>query len=413
MPRSDGTFLFQLITKTLNNINTHTDFYLIGIGNHPTPLLTEEVRTLIKKTSTFSGGKRHYELVKTHLPQNHSWIEISGKMDVVIEAYKKSNEPVMIFTSGDPFFYGFGNTLQRYLPEAAVQSFPYFNSIQRLCQKTQTNYNDLQSVSVHGRDWSALDTALISDLSLIGVLTDGKKTPTEISKRLLQYGFDNYQITVGEELDGDKEIIESHQLEACTQLDYAPLNCILLKKTHSKETPFGIPDDQFIPLDNRPNMITKMPIRLTTLQALQLNNASTFWDIGSCTGSVAIEAKRHFPHLKVLAFEKREVCKSIIQKNTEQLSSPGIEIIIDDFFNLDLSQYSCPDVIFIGGHGNRLKEMIHKIHALNPSVRMVTNAVQESSSQTFIKELGQLNYSIDTTTLQVDQHNKISIHATK
>ncbi len=390
--------------------NKHTDFYIIGIGNHPTPLLTEDVCVLINDYSVFSGGKRHYELVKPFLPETHSWIEISGKMNDVIQAYETATSPVIIFASGDPFFYGFGNTLKRLLPETSIESFPYFNSIQRLCQKTQTNYNDLQCVSVHGRDWSALDKVLIKDSPLIGVLTDGKKTPRAIAKRLLQYNFDNYKITVGEELDGEQEVIESHELEACTLLEHAPLNCILLKRTHSKERAFGIPDDQFIPLDNRPNMITKMPVRLTTIHALELKNTSTFWDIGSCTGSVAIETKAQFPHLKVIAFEKREVCKEIIQKNKERFSTPGIEIIIDDFFNLNLSGFQIPDVVFIGGHGNRLKEMIHKINMLNPFARIVTNAVQESTSQTFIKELSLLNYAVSTTDLQVDQHNKISIH---
>ena len=388
----------------------HIDFCLVGIGNHPTPLLTQEVCLVINTTSFFSGGIRHYELVKSFLPENHTWIEISGNMNTVIEAYQEVNETVLIFTSGDPFFYGFGNTLRRLLPDVSITSFPYFNSIQRLCQKTQTNYNHLQSVSIHGRDWTALDTALINDVPLIGVLTDGKKTPAEIAKRLLQYNFENYSIIVGEELDGTTEAINQYSLEECTTLSHSSLNCGLLTKTHDKQRSFGIPDEQFIPLDNRPNMITKMPIRLSTLSALQFSNADTFWDIGSCTGSVAIEVKKHFPQSKVIAFEKRAVCGNIIQENSERFSTPGIEIVIEDFFNLDLKHYPKPDVIFIGGHGNRLQEMIVKINGINPLAKVVTNAVQESTSKTFIEEFSLLGYSIKTTSLQVDQHNKISIH---
>jgi len=389
---------------------THIDFYLIGIGNHPTPQWSKEVLSFIKKSTVFSGGKRHYELVKSYLPKNHRWIEISGKMDVLIRQYKAIEVSIVVFASGDPFFYGFGNTLQRLLPNAQLKAFPYFNSIQLLCHKTQTNYNHLTSISVHGRDWSALDEALINRNELIGVLTDHKKTPAVIAKRMLQYGFDNYTITIGESLDGDAEHIEQLDLATCAQKTHHHLNCVLLKQTTPKEKPFGIPDAAFIPLPNRANMITKMPIRLSTISALALQHQKVFWDIGSCTGSVAIEAKQHFSHLKVIAFEKRAECRTIIQQNTERFSTPGIDIIIDDFFDLHLKNYPTPDVVFIGGHGGRLKELIHLIYQLNPVARIVINAVQESSTLIFIEELTALNYTISTQKIQLNQHNTISIH---
>ena len=212
----------------------HIDFYLIGISNHPTPKWSDDVLTLIKKSTVFSGGKRHYELVKTYLPQNHKWIEISGKMDALIQQYKTIDVSIVVFASGDPFFYGFGNTLQRLLPKTELKAFPYFNSIQLLCHKTQTNYNNLTAVSVHGRDWSVLDEALINRNELIGVLTDNKKTPAVIAKRMLQYGFDNYTITIGESLDSVSEHIEQLDLSDCTAKTHNKLNCVLLKQVTPK-----------------------------------------------------------------------------------------------------------------------------------------------------------------------------------
>lgn len=395
----------------MKQTNAHIDFYLIGIGNHFVPKLNNDVLNLIEKSTVFSGGKRHYELVKLYLPKNHVWIEISGKMNTLIQKYKNTDKTIIVFVSGDPFFYGFANTLQRFLPNATLSSFPYFNSIQLLCHKTQTNYNNLKSVSVHGRDWSALDEALINRTKLIGVLTDAKKTPSQIAKRMLQYGFDNYSITIGEALDGNTEHIEQLDLISCTKKKHNVLNCILLKEIEPKEKYFGIPDDAFIPLTNRANMITKMPIRLSTINALKLDNKTTLWDIGSCTGSVAIEAKQHFSHLKIVAFEKRLECATIIQQNIEKFSAPGIIIVIDDFFNSFLKKIPIPDVVFIGGHGGKLKELIHIIHQLNPKARIVTNAVKQNSTNIFIKELTNLNYKINTTIIKVNEHNKISIHS--
>ena len=395
----------------MKEASTHINYYLIGIGNHPKPLIDEDVQNLIDRSLIFSGGKRHYQLMKPLLPNEHVWIEISGGMDNVIAQYKASNQSVVIFTSGDPFFYGFGNTLKRYLPNAKIASFPYFNSIQRLCHKTQTNYNELTAVSVHGRDWHALNRVLIKNKPLIGVLTDNRKTPAVIAKHLLQYGFDNYEICIGEALDGDLEKINTYKLEVVLDLEFNPLNCLLLRKITTKTIPFGIPDNQFVPLTNRSNMITKMPVRLSTVHALNLNEVNTLWDIGSCTGSVAIESKRHFPHLNIVAFEKRTECGTIIQKNIERFSAPGIEIVIDDFFNLGLSTFEIPEVVFIGGHGNRLAELLEKIVTLNPAIKIVINAVKDTTTEVFIATLNALNYSISTTTIKVDEHNSIKIHS--
>lgn len=387
----------------------NTDFYLVGIGNQPVPEINDAVKSIIDKSLVFSGGKRHYELMKPLLPKHHSWITISGKMEKVISQYEAVKEGIIIFASGDPFFYGFGNTLKRLLPEATIKAFPYFNSIQRLCHKTQTNYNALKAVSVHGRDWSALDTALIENHSLIGVLTDGVKTPDVIAKRLLQYGFNNYNITVGEALDGEDEVISKYELERCSTKIHNALNCVLLARIIAKKASFGLPDHLFTSLPNRGNMITKMPVRLNTIHALNLATETCFWDVGSCTGSVAIEAKKHYPHLTVFAFEKREECDAIIQQNKEQFSTPGIKVIIDDFFNVSLSELKLPDVVFIGGHGNRLEEMILKINKLNPKVRFVTNAVLETTLTTFKSVLNNLKYTIDFTAIQIEDHNKITI----
>jgi len=396
----------------LKDKEVHISISLVGMGNHDQPSFTTEIQTVISSHVVFSGGKRHYDIVRPYLPKKHQWIFIKGEMDALIAQYCELNVPMVIFTSGDPLFYGFGNTLQRLLPTAELIVYPYFNSIQRLCHKTQTNYNQLKSVSVHGRDWSALDVALIDKETLIGVLTDGKKTPAVIAQRMLQYGFTNYSITVGEELDGKEEQISELSLEVCTKKEFSALNNVLLKRTQVLTKQLGNADADFVHLPNRANMITKMPIRLTTLHTLKLKEGEVFWDVGACTGAVAIEAKKYEPTIKVVAFEKRNICKEIIQQNKERFSVPGIEVVIEDFFELDLQHYPCPDVVFIGGHGNRLEEMLHIVSALNPKVRFVTNAVKEKTSSVFLTVLKAKGYQISTIDIQVNEHNKIKIHAT-
>ncbi|MCW2119676.1 precorrin-6y C5,15-methyltransferase (decarboxylating) subunit CbiE [Flavobacterium sp. 7A] len=392
-------------------INKKSNIILIGIGNHPVPEFTVTLKEIIGSHHVFSGGKRHYDLVSPYLPKIHEWIFISGSMEALMDAYIAQTASIVVFASGDPLFYGFGNTIKRLLPKASLTVYPYFNSIQRLCHKTQTNYNTLKTVSVHGRDWSALDTALINKEALIGVLTDGTRNPSAIAKRMLQYGFDNYSITIGVNLDGNDEEIIQTNLKSIIYKEYSPLNCILLERIKVKEKQLGNTDNRFVHLPNRENMITKMPVRLTTIHALNCVENEVFWDIGSCTGAVAIEVKRYEPSLKVIAFEKRDNCQAIIQENKERFSAPGIQVVIADFFELNLQNYPCPDVVFIGGHGDRLEEMLEKLLDLNPNIRLVTNAVQEKTSLVFNSVLKDKGFSIDSLALQVNEHNKIMIHA--
>ena len=144
-------------------------------------------------------------------------------------------------------------------------------------------------------------------------------------------------------------------------------NCLILYSCNSsdscskKETWFGIPDNEFTLLDGREKMITKMPIRLLTLQALDLPKRHVFWDIGFCTGSVSIEARLQFPHLHIEAFEIRPECEAIIQENAHRFGVPGINVHIGDFLETDITALPHPNAVFIGGHGGELKEIMKKV----------------------------------------------------
>ena len=108
-------------------------------------------------------------------------------------------------------------------------------------------------------------------------------------------------------------------------------------------------------------MITKMPIRLLTLQALDLPCRHVLWDIGSCTGSISIEARLQFPHLHIDAFEIRPECEAIINENARRFGAPGITVHMGDFLKTDIASLPRPDAVFIGGHGGKLKEIMKKV----------------------------------------------------
>ncbi len=385
-------------------------FHIIGIGNK-LPVLTKTQQELILKTTIFSGGKRHYELVKSKLPKAHQWVPIQSPMDAVYRAYEQASTPIVIFASGNPLFYGFSNTLQHKYPNATLHTTPYFSAIQLLANATNTNSNLLQTVSVHGRAWSALDAILIQQKELIGVLTDPEKTPATIAKRMLDFGYSNYDICIGEDIEGTQEQFHELSLAAASKMEFHSLNCILLKKKHHRPIDFGIADTHFKSLPGRPNMITKMPIRLTTLHLLNVLQSTILWDIGFCTGAVSIEAKLKNPNLEVIAFEKRPECEAIIMENQKRFGVPGIQSIMGDFFDQELTSFPKPDTVFIGGHGGQLKKLLRYLKPIvQQNTTIVINAVKEDSIKDFKEGCAAIGYAItETLTMTIDTHNSIML----
>jgi precorrin-6Y C5,15-methyltransferase (decarboxylating) len=232
---------------------------------------------------------------------------------------------------------------------------------------------------------------------------------------MLEYGYKDYTMHIGEHLGNpQQEKVTTLTLEEAAQHEFTMPNCVILSRKEEggtrkedssvdkanlvppssfllprkEDAPrtsylvpryFGIPDSAFTLLDGREKMITKMPIRLLTLQALDLPRRHVLWDIGACTGSVSIEARLLFPHLQVEAFEIRPECEAIIRENARRFGAPGIGIHIGDFLQTPVpvgSPAASPDAVFIGGHGGHLKDIMAKVlTVLAPDGIIVMNSV--------------------------------------
>ena len=333
---------------------------------------------IIQNGRVFSGGKRHHGIVASLLPENAEWIDITAALDAVFEQYKSLSEKmskclnvsplIVIFASGDPLFFGFANTIRRKMPEAEIEVYPAFNSLQMLAHRLVMPYHDMRIVSLTGRPWPEFDKALIERASKIGILTDREHTPYAIASRMIDYGYADYRMYVGEHLGNPSlEKVTTLTLEEAAKRDFEMPNCVIVQSwgydqaTSPLDRVFGIPDRDFALLDGREKMITKMPVRLLTLQALELPKRRVFWDIGFCTGSISIEARLQFPHLQIEAFEIRPECEAIMAENTRRLGAPGINIHMGDFLDTDISALPHPDAVFIGGHGGHLEEIMARV----------------------------------------------------
>lgn len=390
-------------------------FYIIGIDDNRTPYFPPEVRQVIAGHTLFSGGRRHHEIVASHLPEDAVWIDVKAPLDLVFDQYRsyEDKQSIVVFASGDPLFFGFANTIRQRLPEACIKLYPAFNSLQSLAHGLLLPYHDLRIVSLTGRPWHEFDRALIEETPKLGVLTDREHTPGAIARRMLDYGYAGYTLHAGEHLGHpEKEKIRSFDLEAAAVETFATPNCVILVKTDGPgRRLFGIPDQAFEHLDGREKMITKMPVRLLSLSMLDLRSRQRFWDIGFCTGSVSVEAKLQFPHLQVTAFEIRQEGEKLMAANTRRFGTPGIETVIGDFCTADLSGREAPEAVFIGGHGGKLPEMLARLSGiLPPGGVVVFNSVSNESRSLFLEAARQNGLRLaDEARITLNEFNTITI----
>ncbi len=386
-------------------------FVVIGIDDSPSPSFSEKVMMIIAQGRVFSGGTRHYEIVKNILPSDHRWIAITPPMTTLFERYEEYDE-LVVFASGDPLFYGFASTVITYMPDAELEVYPYFNSLQLLAHKSLIPYHDMRVVSLTGRSWARFDQSLISGESLIGILTDNKEhTPSKIAVRMIEYGYTNYTMIVGELLGNDKEQINFVDLQQAANKKFKYPNNIILRRETRRARPFGIADEEFALLDGRKKMITKKAIRLASLSELDLRDRGVFWDIGFCTGSISIEAKLQFPHLEIHSFEVREECEQVIDSNIKKFGAIGVNWHIGDFVDFPIDNLPAPNAIFIGGHGGKLAEIVEKCaRVMTDNAVLVFNSVSESSQELFLSSIAQCGLSVENSyQIKTENNNTITI----
>lgn len=387
--------------------------YKINIIGIPDDMVcfSGEIARLISGSLCFAGGERHYQLVKSSLPVNHRWVNISVPLSGLFTDIQNKPGPWVIFASGDPLFFGIANTLKKQFLEAVIEVTPYFNSLQLLGHRLGINYGEYKTVSLTGRPWHEFDKALITGEKKLALLTDRTKTPASIAERMLNYGYANYKMLYGEHLGGKEEKVAVLTLNEALTFSFQHPNCLFLEKMDDAIPRKMIPENDFQLLENRPNMITKMPIRLTTLASMKLHAKKVFWDIGACTGSVSVEVRLNFPDLRIASFEIHPERMAIFEENCRRFQCPGIQKFEGDYLAIDKEKLERPDAVFLGGYNGEMEEILNDVaERLQPGGVIAFNSVTEISYTRFLAWAENKGFGVCfQQCIRVDEHNPIHI----
>jgi len=386
------------------------ELHIIGISDSSSAI-SHEIRRLMAGTTHFAGGKRHLELVATLLPPGAQLHPIEAPVERLIQKIASKKGKWIILASGDPLFYGIGNTLVKAFPEAQTRIYPHFNSLQLLAHRFRLEYGKFPTISLTGRSMDAFHTALIRGVQGMGILTDRKHTPAMLAGHMKEYGYSNYRMYYGECLGGEREKTMELTLDEALELEPGHPNCFFLEKTNERNPRRGIPEDEFAHLEGRPKMITKLPVRLSTLSLMRLENRKVFWDIGACTGSVSIEASLQYPHLGVTGFERREESRELLWHNARKFQAPGITFLSGDFLQIRKAYLERPDAVFLGGYGGEMDAILNEVHHyLHKGGALSFNSVSKDSLNDFVSWCEKKHYVLEIKQeLRVDKHNLITI----
>ncbi len=333
-----------------------------GMGDLPPAL-----REAITGAQVLVGGKRHLALCDGSAAEK---ILITGDMEALAERIRHEAEGrrVVVLTSGDPLFFGFGKRLAEALGPGRVRLHPGLSCVQLLASRAGISWEDATLVSVHGREMAA-NLAPAVGRSKIFVLTTGGQTPRETACFLLERGYDDYTAWVGEDLGSTQEKLERFSLRNLAELEapFSALNTMLLVREGTRgalaqswrrRTP-GIVDEEFVQRKPDKGLLTKREIRVAVLARLRLAGAGAadLWDLGAGSGSVAVEMALACPAARVLAFEKNEEECANIRANVEKFGTANVRLI-EGKAPGTVPADSRPWAIFLGGSGGEIAEMV-------------------------------------------------------
>lgn len=168
----------------------------------------------------------------------------------------------------------------------------------------------------------------------------------------------------------------------------------------------GIADEEFI-RDKVP--MTKEEIRILTMCKAKIRPDNIIWDIGAGTGSLSIEAALLAPQGKVYAIEKKDLAVDLLHQNIAKFKLEDKVKVIATEAPKGLDELPNCDVVFIGGSGKHMFEILDIIDSkLSVGGRIIVNAVTIQTIfeiTTYMKQ--KENYTYESIQVQVNRLRQI------
>lgn len=379
---------------------------IIGIGEDGAGGLSPESLVKIAESDVLLGGERQLSFFPAY---DRETVMIKGGLQAVADRLAEAavNRKAVVLASGDPLFFGIAGYLVRRFGAGNVEVIPHYSSVQLAFARLGDSWHDAELVSLHGRPISGL-AQRIDGSSKVALLTDEHNNPQRIAAYLREFGMAEYEIFVCERLGGPDEICRFWELDEMEHAEFAALNIVILRRKPGKASRrgFAYPDRDFQQRRPDKGLITKREIRAFVLSELNLAEDAVVWDIGSGSGSVAVECARTARRGMVYALEKSE--ENLVNMEFNRRKFRADYKIIHAKAPEGLQNLPDPDAVFIGGSGGELAVLLEQCAArLRPGGRIVLGVIAVETLHGSMEGLRRAGLSVDVTMLQASRGKPI------
>jgi len=371
---------------------------IVGMGMSAEDL-SRKALAIIHEADLLIGGRRHLNYF-SNLPAEKVPIFKNLKEVVsIIETSIKKRKKVVVIASGDPGYHGIASYLIAQLGKERIEIIPNITTFQAAFAKIKESWDDAFLLSLHGRSIPKM-AHLFKRYKKIGVLIDSTHNPGMIARSILSEdpSLKDSSAFILEKLGTEGEEIHHYALKDIIRRSFSSLSAIILIPKTQDEKPaeekihLGIPDDLF---SHRGGLITKDDVRIFTLAKLNLPKRGVLWDIGSGSGSIAIEAALLVPELTIYAVEKYDKRIRDIKKNMKKFHTGNTIMPILGEAPQILNALPKPQRIFIGGTEGKLLPILRYCQSsLRPSGKIVINAATletVNTAESFFDKIGWLS----------------------
>lgn len=392
------------------------DIVLAGLGMGDAGSMTVELRERLERTDYLFGAPRLLQDLRAQKAKYPYYLreDILPCLQEIQKDPSKGKAPwnVTILYSGDSGFYSGCEKMLAALQEwkeITVKVFPGISSLSAFSAKAGVSWQDAETISAHGvpwEEWAPKALLACRRNRKAFLLTSGPEDLRRLGALLVSQGLEP-RILVGCQLSYPEEKILSLTPKECESLTEAGLYVAMLLPAEEKEgaaciTP-GWKDEAFL---RTKVPMTKEEVRAISICKLGLGERAVVYDVGSGTGSVAMEMAALSGTIQVYALECDPEAVALIRQNREHFGLMNVHVA-EGMAPASFEGLPVPTHAFIGGSKGRLKEILAALYQRNPYMRIVANVVSLEGMAQLQAELK--NYEIrdlDIVTVSVSKAKK-------
>ena len=366
-----------------------TRLQVIGVGEDGWPGLGSRARDALRGAEVVLGAARQLAFLPAGIvtARREAWPSpMMPRVEALASAVAAGDPSIartVVLGSGDPMLHGIGATLARLVDAARLEILPAPSAYSLACARLGWPQHEVPLVSLVADPHHDPLPALAGGRAIVYV--PGRSGARRLAATLRTADLGHAQLTILSRLGGPAEQAIVATADGFDD-DVDPLHLVAVDLARRPQTPSpvrltererrrtspvpGLPDDHY----GGDGQLTRADVRAVALASLAPAAGEVLWDVGSGTGTIAIEWCRAAPRARALAIERRADRCATIAANARILDAARVQVIEGSVPDA-LDGLCAPHAIFLGGATSQEGLVERCWSVLQPGGRLVGAAV--------------------------------------